>query len=415
MEFETGKETENPNDVGVTFKYISAYFSGNHRKDSSKEGKRYSSNNLRYKKDPNGPLNAFKTVTILGASGAMATEIIKRMLTERPLGLFEKIQLFGRPKESFQGKEKNFYHAFIEKLRDGMAGILPIVDFIDSYDAVDGELLIMCVGKTISKEKGMLFDRSILKHENRSIFENCARSIYENSFKSPDLVIVVSNPNELCTSIFSRYFKRVVAIGPVMDSLRLQREIREELNVPVEISIDALVGGVHELTGMVPYKSMLRIDGRRPNTQLLHRIFNSTIEAFDIRNVYEKAFEMVQNGDEGVFDFINTHSILTRMAVKPLIEYYCGGKADFPMGIAVINTIKALQDASRTLMTLTKRTLIKGADVCIGIPLFVSTNGLEEIELCSVKNFQEDQDDEQLTKSADALRQQYGILPLKKQ
>lgn len=407
IEFETGKETTGPRDVGVVFEYIPGYFPPVMGRDPHPEGNRYYSKKLRYEKDPNGGLSELRSITIIGASGAMGSEIAKRILTEQPLPKCDKIQLFGRPKDISQGKDRNFYYAMIEKLRDGMGGVLPQIEFIDSYESVDGELLIMCAGKTISKEAEKAVDRTVLRHENMSIFKSCARGIRDNPFRSPQFVIVVSNPNELCTSVFSAYFKRVVAIGPVIDSMRFQREIRDDLSLSADIPVDVLAGGNHELKGMVLYKSMLRINCKSPSTQLVARISPTSEEDPDVGMVYEKAYGMVKSGDKGVFDYINSHSIPIRLAIKPLIEYFCGGRADFPVGIAVISTIKTLQDSARTFITLTKKTRIGGDEVCIGIPLFVSRDGLEEIELDSVENFREYGDDEQLLIAAGMFRSKY--------
>lgn len=404
IEFETGTEPVDPKQVGVTFRYIAEYFKFFPTdKDGSLKEKRYTSKKLKYIKDPNGGLVAFRTVTIIGVSGAMGSEVLKRMLTEQVLPDCEKIQLFGRPKRTSRGKDKNFYYALIEKLKDGMGGVLPRIELIDTYDRVDGELLIMCAGKTISKDAGRASDRTTLMHENRAIFENCARSIEKNPSRSPELVIAVSNPNELSTWIFSKYFKRVVAIGPVLDSLRFQREIRDELSLPAETRIDGLVGGNHELKGMVLYRSMLRISGKKPPEHLLERITSSR-EDPDSSEVYEKAYEMVQSGEEGVFDYINSHSIPVRLAVKPLIEYYCGEKADFPVGIAITNMMKALQSNVRTLITLTKKTSIGENEACVGVPLFISKNGIEDIELDSIENFREAGDEERLFEAAEQYK-----------
>ena len=408
IEFETGKKLVDPKQIGVTFKYLSRCYSTHKEKKNLSRERNYFSKKLKYKKDPYGAIGRFKTVTIIGVSGAMGSEILKRILTEQALPDCEKLQLFGRPKKASQGKDKNFYYALIEKLKDGMDGVLPNIEFVDSYDRVDGELIIMCAGKTISKDTGKASDRTTLRHENKAIFEDCAKSIKGNPFRTPEMVIVVSNPNELCTWVFSKYFKRVVAIGPVLDSMRFQREIREELDLPVEISVGGLVGGNHELRGMVIYKSMLRINCKPPTGQTLENVSPTLKKNPDVDEVYNKAYEMVQRGSEGVFNYINTYPIPTRLSVKPLIEYYCGERADFPVGIAVIAIIKAFLANVRTLVTLTKRTSLGENEICIGVPLFISKDGIEEIDLDSIENFRAYRDDEQLFRAVEVFKNKYS-------
>ena len=405
--FETGNEIFEQKQPGLTFTYISRHFSSAKTGPVSIKEKGYVSKRLRYKKDPNGAMGKFKSVTIIGVSGAMGSEILKRLLYDQPLPDCEKIQLFGRPKEGCSGKNRNYYHAIIEKIRDGMGGILPQIELIDSYDAVDGELLIMCAGKTMSKDMDRISDRTSLKDENRLIFENCARSIRENPLCSPELVVLVSNPNELSTWIFSQYFKRVVAIGPVLDSLRFQREIRDDLNLSAETVIDCLVGGNHELKGMAPLKSMLRIDGKEPSKKQWREIFPVCKGNHDENEVYKRAFQMVKEKDQGVFDYINSHSIPIRLAVKPLIEYYCGTRADFPVGIATISVLKALQGKLRSIATLTKKTRIGKEEVCLGVPLLLSKEGIEEIELDSIENFKGFKDDERLNTGIELFKSKY--------
>jgi malate/lactate dehydrogenase len=410
IEFETGKKLANPKQMGVTFKYLSRWYSTHKEKKNLLRDSNYFSKKLNYQKDPYGAVGRFKTVTIIGVSGAMGSEIFKLILREQPLPDCKKIQLFGRPKKASQGKDKNFYYALIEKLKDGMGGVLPNIEFVDSYDRVDGDLLIMCAGKTIPKDTGKVSDRTTLMHENKTIFENCAKSIKENPFPAPQLVIVVSNPNELSTWVFSRYFKRVVAIGPVLDSMRFGREIRDELSLPAEISVEGLVGGNHELRGMVIYNSMLRINCEPPARQIFENVSSTFKENPDVDEVYNKAYEMVQRGNEGVFDYINSYSIPTRLSVKPLIEYYCGGRADFPVGIAVIAVIKAFFSNIRSIVTLTKKTCIGESEISLGLPLFISKNGIEEIDLDSIENFRVYKDDEELFRAIEVFKSKYSTL-----
>jgi malate/lactate dehydrogenase len=408
IEFETGRKLENPKEMGVTFKYLSRWYSTHKEKKNLLRDRNYFSRKLKYQKDPYGAIGRFKTVTIIGVSGTMGSEILKLILREQALPDCKKIQLFGRPKKASQGKDKNFYYALIEKLKDGMGGVLPNIEFVDSYDRVDGELLIMCAGKTIPKGAGKASDRTTLMHENKAIFENCAKSIKENPSHTPEMVIVVSNPNELSAWVFSKYFKRVVAIGPVLDSMRFQREIRDELNLPVEISVDGLVGGNHELKGMAIYKSMLRINCKPPTGQILENVSPTLKKNPDVDEVYNKAYEMVQRGSEGVFNYINGYPIPTRLSIKPLIEYYCGERADFPVGIAVIAIIKAFQSNIRTVITLTKKTCIGENQICLGVPLFISKNGIEEIDLDSIENFRAYRDDEQLFRAVEVFKNKYS-------
>jgi malate/lactate dehydrogenase len=410
IEFETGEKLVDPKQIGVTFKYLSRCYPRHKEKKNLSRERIYFSKKLKHKKDPYGAVGRFKTVTIIGVSGAMGSEILKRILREQALPDCEKIQLFGRPKKASQGKDKNFYYALIEKLKDGMDGGLPSIEFVDSFDRVDGELLIMCAGKTIPKDTGKASNRTTLMHENKTIFENCAKSIKENPSRAPEMVIVVSNPNELCTWVFSKYFKRVVAIGPVLDSMRFGREIRDELNLPVEISVDGLVGGNHELRGMLIYKSMLRINCEPPTGEILGNVYPTLKENPDVDEVYNKAYEMVQRGSEGVFNYINSYPIPTRLSVKPLIEYYCGERADFPVGIAVIAIIKAFFSNIRTVVTLTKKTCRGENEICIGVPLFISKNGIEEIDLDSIENFRVYQDDEQLFRAIEVFKSKYSSL-----
>ncbi|MEW6616111.1 MAG: hypothetical protein AB1401_11705 [Thermodesulfobacteriota bacterium] len=410
IEFETGGKLVDPKQTGVTFKYLSRCYPRHKEKKNLSRDRIYFSKKLKYKKDLYGAVGRFKTVTIIGVSGAMGSEILKLILREQALPDCKKIQLFGRPKKASQGKDKNFYYALIEKLKDGMDGVLPNIEFVDSYDRVDGELLIMCSGKTIPKGTGKASDRTTLMHVNKTIFDNCAKSIKENPSRDPEMVIVVSNPNELCTWVFSRYFRRVVAIGPVLDSMRFGREIRNELNLPVEISVDGLVGGNHELKGMVIYKSMLRINCEPPAPQILKNVSSTLKDNPDVDEVYNKAYEMVRKGDEGVFNYINSYPIPTRLSVKPIIEYYCGGRADFPVGIAVIAIIKAFFSNIRNIVTLTKKTCIGKSELCLGLPLFISKNGIEEIDLDSIENFRAYKDDEQLFRAAEVFKSKYSTI-----
>jgi hypothetical protein len=159
---------------------------------------------------------------------------------------------------------------------------------------------------------------------------------------------------------------------------------------------------------MVIYKSMLRINCEPPTRQTLENVSPTLKKNPDVDEVYNKAYEMVQRGSEGVFNYINGYPIPTRLSVKPLIEYHCGERADFPVGIAVIAIIKAFLANVRTLVTLTKRTSLRENEICLGVPLFISKNGIEEIDLDFIENFRAYKDDEQLFRAVEVFKNKYS-------
>ena len=72
-----------------------------------------------------------------------------------------------------------------------------------------------------------------------------------------------------------------------------------------------------------------------------------------------------------------------------------------------MSVLKALQSEVRTLATLTKKTRIGKEEVCIGAPLFLSKEGIEEIELDSIENFKSLEDDEGLSTAIEVFKSKY--------
>jgi len=47
-------------------------------------------------------------------------------------------------------------------------------------------------------------------------------------------------------------------------------------------------------------------------------------------------------------------------------------------------------------------------EICIGVPLFISKDGIEEIDLDSIENFRAYRDDEQLFRAVEVFKNKYS-------
>lgn len=180
------------------------------------------------------------------------------------------------------------------------------------------------------------------------------QTVTENLLKySPNaIVIVVSNPMDTMTYLVHKISglpkNRIIGMGGALDSARFKYRLAEALKAPIS-DVDGMVIGGHSDTGMVPL-----ID---------HATRNSVkVSAFLNKEQLQWVVEETKVGGATLTKLLGTSAwYAPGAAVSSMVQaIVCDQKKLFPCSV--------LLDGEYGL-----------SDICIGVPVIIGKNGIEEI------------------------------------
>jgi len=233
----------------------------------------------------------------------------------------------------------------------------------DYSEIQDSDVVVITAG--IARKPGM--SRDDLIQTNEDIVHLSAQQIAKYSPNA--IIIVLTNPvdamtySALVASGFSK--NKVLGQSGVLDSARYQTFIAKELDVSVE-DVQGLVLGGHGDT-MVPLINSTQVNGI-PITELLDQ------------NKIEQIVDRTRKGGAEIVQLLGNGS-----------AYYAPAAAVYEM----VETI--LKDKHRILAAITYAQGKYGYDdICLGLPVKLGRNGVENIVELNLSDFER----EQLDKSA---------------
>jgi malate dehydrogenase len=301
-------------------------------------------------------------VTVVGAGNVGAT--VAQRIVEKEIADVVLIDIIpGVP----QGKALDILEsAPVEKFDAKMVGS-------NTYDASAGSSVVV-ITAGVPRKPGM--SRDDLVATNEGIVADVVRRVLPGS---PDaILIVVSNPLDAMCEVARRVSKlpreRVFGMAGVLDSARMRAFMAEALGVSVE-NTHAFVLGGHGDT-MVPLPRFSTVAGI-PLPELMPQ---------------EKIAAIVQRTRDGGAEIVN---LLKTSA------WYAPASAVVEMVDAVLKDKKKILPCAVYL-----RGEFGMSDVYLGVPVKLGAGGVEQIIEIALT------DDERaaLTKSADAVRELFGIL-----
>ncbi|MEG9328586.1 malate dehydrogenase [Salinimicrobium catena] len=238
---------------------------------------------------------------------------------------------------------------------------------------------IAVITSGIPRKPGMT--REELIGINADIVKSVASSLIE---QSPDVtIIVVSNPMDTMTYLVHKTTNlpknRIIGMGGALDSARFKYRISEALDCPAS-DVEGMVIGGHSDTGMVPL------------TRLATR--NSVpVSAFLSEERINQISEDTKVGG----------ATLTKML---------GTSAWYAPGAAVSSLVQAIANDQKKMFPCSA--LLEGEyglnDLCIGVPVILGKNGIEEI----VEIELDEAEKAKLKESSEGVSKTNGLLDLKK-
>ncbi len=207
------------------------------------------------------------------------------------------------------------------------------------------------------------------------------QTVTENLLKhSPNaLVIVVSNPMDTMTYLVHKVSglpkNRIIGMGGALDSARFKYRLAEALKAPIS-DVDGMVIGGHSDTGMVPL-----IDHATRNSVKVSNFLND-----------EQLQWVVEETKVG-------GATLTKLL---------GTSAWYAPGAAVSSLVQAIACDQKKLFPCS--VLLDGeyglSDICIGVPVILGKNGIEEIVSIPLSDAEKDK----LQESAKGVRATNDLL-----
>jgi malate dehydrogenase len=322
-------------------------------------------------------------IAIIGAGGSVGRVIAQMIVSERLLQCNQRLILVGNP----EGSSALSLYGFAVDLMDAYAEICPEIDVVLSPKEIKSDLVIMAGGATnpVSNHKNR-FTRDALAEQNAPVFEKYAQALFKYGHGS-EIVLCISNPNELCVAIFAKHLgrKRVIGMGAFLDSLRFRKEIAFDLGIRRQ-QIHGFIGGEHGLN-LVPFWSSVHIYGY--HRQELDRAIKKIRKGYqtshlheDVRKIGNQLKKIVLAGNiRKAYRLIDRYPPDIRVAMKPFITHFSGSKT-------VMGTARATMELIRTI-TLGNDALISGQIVLegefyginstIGVPFVIGNRGVERV------------------------------------
>jgi malate dehydrogenase len=267
-----------------------------------------------------------------------------------------------------------------------------------SPESVRADLIVMACGATIpTSRKASNISRDFLAENNRPVFERYASALAQHGHGS-EIVICISNPNELAVAVFAKHLgrKRVIGMGSFLDSLRFRKEIALDLGIRRQ-RIHGFMLGEHGFN-MVPVWSGIHIYGFNDNDladtlKKIRKGYQTQHFPDDVAQASSTLKTMISEGKvHEAYALVDGYPPDIRVALKPFVTHFSGSKT-------VAGTAKATMELIRTV-TMGNDAFISGQlsiegefhsiHSTIGVPFVIGNQGVERIVEISLTDDEKD-------------------------
>ena len=143
-------------------------------------------------------------IAVIGAGGGIGREITQTIVSEHLLQHDQTLTLVGNP----EGNSSRSLYGYSVDLMDAYAEICPNIEVVFSPDDIQSDLIVMAGGATLDASKSQT-SRDSVAQMNFPVFDSYAEAIKKNGH-GHEIVICVSNPNELAVAAFAHHLGRSV-------------------------------------------------------------------------------------------------------------------------------------------------------------------------------------------------------------
>ena len=318
-------------------------------------------------------------ISVIGASGNIGREIAISIIREKILEKTGNIQFVCRKDPV---SERSLMGLSID-IADSYADNMPSIQVVNSPTDVNGDIVIMAGGASLSKNKST--NRDDLAKLNATIFYSYAEHVAKNCKNA--IVIIITNPVELGVHVFCKYLPRnqVIGMGAYLDTLRFQNQIAHEFNVKRN-SVHGLVLGEHG-TGIVPIWSSVKIYGlkdiysRKRIDEFIKKRHKHNLQAH-----LERICELIGQGKiEKFYESFYRFGPDSRVFLGPLISNFTGAKTIAGATGATMRLLRTIISSNIDLAACQVKLEgeLLGIHGVIGAPVFICNNGVFKVEQLS--------------------------------
>lgn len=251
-----------------------------------------------------------------------------------------------------------------------------IVGVTNDYAATaNSDVCVITSG--VPRKPGMT--REELIDTNAGIVKDVSSKLVEHSPNT--IIIVVSNPMDTMAYLVHKTSglpkERIIGMGGALDSARFKYRLAEALEAPIS-DVDGMVVGMHSDTGMIPLTRLATRNSVPVSKFLSEERLNQVKEDTKVGG-----------------------ATLTKLL---------GTSAWYAPGAAVSGLVQAILCDQKKMYPCS--VMLDGEygmnDICIGIPVILGRNGIEEIVEIELN----DEEKKHMEESADAVRKVNALLKL---
>ena len=263
-------------------------------------------------------------IAIIGASGTIGRTVVNMIAAEGILSCDQRLILVGHAHSS----SSRSLPGLAVDLADAYDETCPAVEVITEPGEIPGDVIIMAAGATLNApQEGARSTRDDLAEANLPIFDAYARRIADHGHGS-EIVICISNPNELAVAVFARHLgrDRVIGMGAFLDSLRFRKEIAHDLGVRRQ-RVHAFMVGEHG-AGMVPLWSNVHVYGLRgaeheSTVASLRGGHRAGAYPQELARVRTKLLELLSDQRvQSAYAYVDRFPADIRAALKPFVTHF---------------------------------------------------------------------------------------------
>jgi len=322
-------------------------------------------------------------IAIIGAGGSIGRQIAQMIVSERLIDRSQHLILVGNK----TGQSAKSLLGFAVDLRDAYAEICPQIETVFEPEKVWGDVIVMAAGDTITADqKSGHIDRDMLAKKNIPVFKKYASALAETGH-GYEIVICISNPNELSVACFADYLgrKRVIGMGAFLDSWRFRKEIAKDLGIHRQ-KIHGFMVGEHGLN-MVPLWSSIHIysyseEKLRTELSRIRKGFKTGNYHQDCARVRTKVHQLLMKGQiNEAYTLIAGYPPDIRTSLTPMITQLSGSKTVIGTAKATLALLQMIVLGSDALVTgqIKLEGDFHGIHSTIGAPFVIGNKGVDRI------------------------------------
>lgn len=322
-------------------------------------------------------------ISIIGASGSVGSEIARQIVSARLLESNERLQLVGRA----GGNSSNTLYGLSADIMDAYDETCPIIEVALVPEEVSGDLIIMAAGVTSDiKKSARNITRDTFASQNIPIFKSYASALVRYGHGS-EIVICVSNPNELAVDIFASYLgrKRVIGMGAYLDSLRFRKEIAKDIGVRRQ-KVHCFMVGEHGFN-IVPLWSNVHIYGLNKDdlADTLKRVRRGYLTVNFSRDITKATDEINKLINEGrireAYESADQYPPDLRVVLKSNITHFSGSKTVTGTANSTLELLETITLGHDAFISgqIKLEGEFYGIHGTIGVPFVVGNMGVEKV------------------------------------